>query len=128
MSTPNPYPVPFDPSEFTAEELALARDFLLLRRSIPPPAAPPEVVSVSEGESLEWRRTAEGGQARRHRCRATTWRRGLDYTTAFESLGPIGDWYDCPQPPSRFIRDQDLPSPDQVIEPPGADGGGQGAH
>jgi hypothetical protein len=124
MSDPNP--APFDPSEFTAQEMALARDFLLLRRSTGFPAAPPEVLSVSEGESLTWRRTEQGGQARRYRCRTTTSRCALGHSTVFETLEPLGDWLDCPEPPSRSTPEYDLPSPDQVIEPPEADGGSHG--
>jgi hypothetical protein len=40
---PEPSPAPFDPSEFTAEELQLARQFLLALRRRPPEPPPPPV-------------------------------------------------------------------------------------
>ncbi len=41
----------------------------------------------------------------------------IDHST----LGPLSDWFDCPQLPSR--RTELLPRPGQVIEPPQADHG-----
>ena len=116
MSEPTPDPVAFDPSEFTAAELTQARQFLLSLRHSQREAKPVEVLSVSEGESVEWRKTEYGGQARRNRVRTTTSRHGSSVTIACDWLGPASDWYDCAVPPR---RDPELPAdPDHVIDPP----------
>jgi hypothetical protein len=80
-----------DLSDFTPEELAMAREFLLARRAAAD-AEEAEPAIVTTGISLEWKLTDQGGQARRVPWTMT--RRGNslacqpDYSRA-------GKWFAC---------------------------------
>jgi hypothetical protein len=104
---------PFDPAEYTAAELHLARQVILAsRRATPPPAREPEV--VREGFTYFWRKTDTGGEARRVHC--LTWQ-GDNYSCC-ETLPDASNdpgWFPCTQEEFKVLSARP-PEPDQVVD------------
>ncbi len=100
----DPSPRPFDPAEFTAEELQAA-----------------VTVSVTPCRGVEWRKTPSGGEARLHDGTLTKTVRANECHFAYECGPPLTDWLPCPD-----RRDAaalfEPPAPDHVAEepPPGS--------
>jgi hypothetical protein len=97
-SQPAPAPQPPVPSPPCADP----------SRVLTSPCAEPLLPVTSSESSLEWRRTASGGEARRLRISRTQWANGVSYD--FGSAQALTDWFPCPQPP-RSANPADLPLP-----------------
>jgi hypothetical protein len=101
---------PFDPAEFTAEELRLAREYLLALRSC---GVAPTPMKVTVHDAWHWRWTAQGGEAACSRCVVTR----TPFSMSVDCQPPADDaWFACTHAQYEAMRHP--PQPDQLIEPP----------
>jgi hypothetical protein len=108
--------LPFDPSEFTAEEL-LARDYLLACRRFPALLAGVEEkpAKVTESHGRQWHRTESGGRACRMPCTIT--QSEHDTSMRLDPSPDESEWFDCSKEQYEALV-VPPPDPDQVVEPP----------